>query len=132
MTTKICLKALALVGGAFVMFSAVFGWPTSASAEVSFSDDILPILKLRCVECHQPGGMGYEKSGLDLRSYESLMKGTRFGPVVVPRQPLISTLNAAIEWRTSSQIHMPYHRKKLTACEIRLFRQWVAQGARNN
>ena len=46
--------------------------PSACAAEdiVSFKDDILPLLKWRCSSCHEPGGAGYEKSGLDLTSYE--------------------------------------------------------------
>ena len=33
-----------------------------AAEPQSFSEDILPILKGRCVSCHQPGGAGYEKT----------------------------------------------------------------------
>jgi mono/diheme cytochrome c family protein len=50
----------------------------AASAAISFNDDVLPIFKGRCIDCHQPGGVGYEKSGLDLRvrprSYRSTAK----------------------------------------------------------
>jgi len=54
----------------------------AASAIVSFQEDVFPIFKGRCIECHQPGGQGYEKSGLDLRTYEGLMKGTKYGSMV--------------------------------------------------
>ena len=46
---------------------------------VSFKEDILPLLKWRCASCHESGGAGYEKSGLDLTSYAGVMKGTKFG-----------------------------------------------------
>ena len=44
--------------------------PNACAAEeaVSFKEDILPLLKWRCASCHEPGGAGYEKSGLDLTS----------------------------------------------------------------
>ena len=57
--------------------------PVCAAESQSFSEDILPIFIGRCVSCHQPGGAGYEKSGLDLSSYEGLMKGTKFGAMVI-------------------------------------------------
>jgi hypothetical protein len=63
-----------------------------AAEPQSFSEDISPILKGRCVSCHQPGGAGYEKSGLDLTTYEGLMKGTKFGAMVIPRDPESSNL----------------------------------------
>jgi len=59
-------------------------WPSTSSAQMSFTDDVFPIIELRCLECHQPGGAGYEKSELDLRTYEGLMKGTKFGAVIIP------------------------------------------------
>ena len=58
---------------------------------VSFSEDVLPLLKFRCASCHQPGGEGYEQSGLDLTSYQGVMKGTTFGPMVVPGDPKRAT-----------------------------------------
>ena len=36
---------------------------------VSFKEDVLPIFKGRCVECHAPGGKGFEVSGLDLQTH---------------------------------------------------------------
>jgi len=51
------------------------------SGEVSFQKDVQPILIDYCVSCHHPSptAKGYAKSGLDLTSYEGLMKGTKFG-----------------------------------------------------
>jgi hypothetical protein len=48
-------------------------------AEISFSEDVSPILQFHCSSCHKPGGEGFEKSGLDVTTYASLMKGTKFG-----------------------------------------------------
>ena len=50
---------------------------------VSFSKDVRPALESRCGECHTPGNPGYEASQLSFASYESLMKGTQYGPVVI-------------------------------------------------
>ena len=103
-----------------------------ADEPVSFSEDIFPIIQIRCPVCHNPGGEGYEKSGLDMRSYEGLMKGTKFGPVVVPGDAFTSNLNVLVEGRAAKAIQMPKHMKKLTSCDIDLFRRWVNQGAKNN
>ena len=107
-------------------------WPSAVRAEESFKEDVFPLIELRCLECHQPGGIGYEKSGLDLRTYESLMKGTKFGSVITPRSAIESSLIAVIERRTSREIWMPHDRKKLSNCERRVFTYWVQQGARKN
>jgi mono/diheme cytochrome c family protein len=37
-----------------------------AADPTSFAEDVMPIFRGRCVSCHQPGGEGLEKSGLDL------------------------------------------------------------------
>ena len=109
-------------------------WSFEAAAQdaVSFKEDVFPILELRCLECHVPGGDGYEKSGLDLRTYESLMKGTNFGPVVVPGRAFESNLIAVIDQRTDKELWMPHNRKRMSKCERLLLRFWVNQGAKNN
>ncbi len=107
-------------------------WAPGAAAQVSYKEDVFPVIELRCLECHQPGGVGYEKSGFDLRTYEGLMTGTRYGSMVTPGNALESNLLAVIERRTSPEIWMPHERKRLSKCERRVFRFWVMQGARNN
>ena len=108
-------------------------WPSTVRAQsISFKDDVFPIIELRCLECHVPGGAGYETSGLDLRTHESLMKGTKFGFVVKPRSAIESSLIAVIERRTSKEIWMPHDSKKLSKCERLTFNHWVLQGAQKN
>ena len=118
------------------VFSAAlaFGvWAAPALAqEVSFAEDVLPVLNFRCTECHQPGGDGYEISGLDLTSYEGVMAGTKYGPMIIPGNWQESNLLAVIEHRTDRQIWMPHNRKPLSKCEILLLRFWVLQGANDN
>ena len=58
-----------------------------ATEEVTFSEDIFPVIRVRCMGCHVPGADGFEASGLDLSSYEGLMAGTNFGPMVVAGNP---------------------------------------------
>jgi hypothetical protein len=97
---------------------------------VSFKEDIQPILQIRCLECHQQGGEGQVYSGLDLSSYEGLMKGTKHGSIVVPGNALASNLNVLVEGRAG--IRMPHNRRWLTRCEQDVLRNWVNQGAKNN
>jgi Planctomycete cytochrome C len=84
------LTAAAIGFGAACLMIVDVSTPSAqlcAAEPQSFSEDILPIFKGRCVSCHQAGGEGYEKSGLDLTTYEGLMKGTKFGAMVIPRDP---------------------------------------------
>jgi hypothetical protein len=99
---------------------------------VSYNAEVAPVLEKRCMECHQPGGKGYEQSGLDMTSHAALMRGTRFGPIVEPGEPLNSVLNQLVEGRADPSIKMPHGRDSLPDQEIALLREWVAQGASNN
>ena len=100
--------------------------------EVSFSQQIQPIIQARCIECHATGGQGFEASGLNMETYESLMKGTKFGPVIKPGDAISSTLMRLIEGRADPSIRMPHGKEPLTAEQIKTFKDWVNQGAKNN
>lgn len=103
-----------------------------AARDVGFAADVRPILDKYCLECHRPGGAGFAASGFDVSSYESLMKGGNYGPLVVPGDPLTSTLNMLVEGRAHPSIRMPHGRETLTRREIETLRVWVQEGARNN
>ncbi len=102
------------------------------SSKVSFSEDVLPIFKGRCIQCHQPSGQGFEKSGLDLTSYEGLMKGTKYGAMVIPGDPDASNLMLLLDWRASPALRMPHGKKKLSTCDRDAIRHWIREGAKNN
>jgi hypothetical protein len=121
-----------VVGLAVTAILAFGAWPAGVAAQVSFKEDVFPIIELRCLECHQPGGQGYEKSGLDLRTYEGVMKGTKYGSMITPGSWLESNLLAVIDHRTARETWMPHNKKPLSKCERLTFRHWVMQGARNN
>lgn len=104
----------------------------AAGPETSFKEDVFPIFKGRCIDCHQPGGQGYEKSGLDLSTYEGLMKGTKYGPMVVPGDPDTSNLMWLLDWKASPELRMPHGKKKLSTCDRDAIRHWIREGAKNN
>jgi uncharacterized membrane protein len=61
------------------------------------------------------------------------MKGTSFGPVVLPGDALASVLVMLIEGRADPSINMPHGgAKPLTQQQITTIRRWVEQGAKNN
>lgn len=100
---------------------------------VSYSRDVVPILDKHCKACHVPGQPGYIVSGFELGSYESLMKGTQFGPVVLPGDALTSVLVMLIEGRADPSLKMPHGGASTpTSEEILTIRRWVEQGAKNN
>jgi len=129
------LTAAAIAFGTACLVIADVSTPSAqlcAAEPQRFSEDILPIFKGRCVSCHQPGGAGYEKSGLDLASYEGLMKGTKFGAMVVPRDPESSNLMWLLDWRASPDVRMPHGKKKLSICDRNAIRAWIREGAKDN
>ena len=99
---------------------------------VSFSADVQPILKQYCLECHVPGRPGYDASGFDMSSYETVMKGGKFGTFVIPGDPFTSTLNMLVEGRADPSIRMPHGGDKLNDRDIAILRVWVQEGAKNN
>lgn len=101
-------------------------------APISFAEDIQPILQTRCTICHQPGGDGLEKSGLDMTSYAGLMKGTKHGPMIVAGDPVTSNLMVLLDGKADKSLQMPHGKKKLTSCDRDLIRKWIKQGAMDN
>ena len=106
--------------------------PLTVGEPISFELEVLPVLRGGCVECHQPDGEGYETSGLDLRDYEGLMRGTKYGPMVVPGDFVTSNLMVLLDGRSDPSIRMPFHRGRLRQAYINIIRHWIREGAMNN
>jgi Planctomycete cytochrome C len=109
--------------------------------QVSFADDVEPILDTYCIECHDQNAEGYEASGFSLRDYEDVMKGTKFGPVVVPGSAISSVLYLVVAQKTAPEIQMPPHHAEslakgrgeaLQEDQVEVIRAWIDQGAKNN
>ncbi|MDH3514867.1 MAG: hypothetical protein OEM83_08365, partial [Gammaproteobacteria bacterium] len=66
-----------------IVSTVLLGLGAGCTREVSFKQDVFPVLRDNCMSCHVAGGAGQVKSGLNLESYEGLMKGTKLGPIVV-------------------------------------------------
>jgi len=129
MKNRILVGSIAVAALSFLMMT----FPAQAVGEVSYKNDIRPIIDDYCLNCHKPGGKGYKKSGLDMRTYKSLMKGTKFGTVVKPGDSYTSILVQVVEGRVHPSIKMPYGMNgSLAKDKIELLRKWVQQGAKNN
>ena len=99
----------------------------------SYVNDIRPILDEACMRCHEVGGEGHQESGLSMESYDDLMKGTKFGPMIVPGDSLTSNLVILIEGKSDPSIYMPKgDHGPLTEKQIGLIKKWIEQGAKNN
>lgn len=106
----------------------------SARADhATFKAEIMPILKKHCMECHVSGEQGFEASGLDVSTYESLMRGTKYGSIIVPGNAFSSNIMVLIEGRADSTLKMPHGgRKDLTKWEKLMLRRWINRGAQDN
>ncbi len=93
---------------------------------VSFSKDVLPILKASCQKCH--GGKD-GKGGVDLSSYAAMKKGGKGGPVFVEGDPDKSSLVSSI---SGDKPEMPKKAPPLTKAQVTTISTWIKEGAKNN
>jgi hypothetical protein len=96
----------------------------STPSEISFANDVKPILADSCVRCH---GGGRTEKGLKLDSYANLMAGSENGPVIVAGDPANSLL---VQLITDGK--MPKRGGPLSAEKIQIITEWVKQGAKDN
>ena len=105
----------------------------SGEPAVSFSQDVKPIIDKNCIECHQAGGEGEVASGFDMASYDGLIKGARFGPMIIKGDAEGSNMIVLMEGRADPSISMPHgQQKSISKADIQTIRLWIEQGARNN
>ncbi len=101
-------------------------------SSVSYQKDVNPILKERCAACHLAGGEGTQKSGFEVSSYDTVMKGTKFGAVIVAGDSASSTLYRLVSGKVDKSIRMPHGEGGLSPEEITVIQNWIDQGAKNN
>ncbi len=89
-----------------------------------FETNIRPLLIDNCVACHKAGNA---KSGLQLDSWEGVLRGGNRGNAVVPTKPEESLLLKAVSHQDEN-LKMPPG-KKLDDKEIQLLAEWVQRGA---
>lgn len=93
----------------------------------TFDDDVLPLLKTACTNCH---GTDKQKGGLSVASFTALMAGGASGEVVKPGDPdksRLFTLSAHTE-----EPKMPPNGNRLEQPKLDLLKRWIEQGAREN
>lgn len=88
-----------------------------------FESKVRPVLVDNCATCHGPKK---QMAGVRLDSREALLKGGESGPVVVPGDPLKSSLIQVISY--GGKIQMP-PAGKLESEEIEAITKWVKMGA---
>ncbi|WP_417390416.1 PSD1 and planctomycete cytochrome C domain-containing protein [Gimesia sp.] len=97
----------------------------AAEKTVDFERDIAPILKNRCLGCHQDR---VRQGGLALHSAVEVRKGGESGEIIDPGDPDSSYLIDLIT-AYDGVAEMPQEAAPLTTDEVQAFRSWIKQGA---
>ncbi len=106
---------------------------------MSYTSHVAPIIKKYCLPCHAEESSN--SSELSLDTYALLMKGGEHGRAVVPGKPQESVLLKKLEEEPPFGDRMPLLSrrrknagapKELKPEELRVLKEWIAQGAKNN
>ena len=97
--------------------------PKPSGPEVSFTKQLLPVIRSHCLNCH---GDPKVNGGLDLRTVEKIMKGGDSGDAIKAGDPTKGSLWTQIE----SGDMPPPGKPRLSDAEKKLFRDWIAGGAK--
>jgi len=103
---------------------------------VSFTDDVMPVIKKNCLPCHDEDN--FNPSELSLDSYDQLMAGGKHGSPVVPGNAPESIIVQKLGSDPPFGDRMPLVKKKtpapkkLTQKEINTIAEWINQGANDN
>jgi len=124
----------------FTVIAAMFAFSQEKDEEkgsgkirekVSFKNDVLPVFKKKCLNCHNTEDES--PSGLYLEEYEQVMKGdSKHGPVVIPKKGEESILIKKLRGTAEFGKQMPRGRKPLDDETIDMISLWIDQGAKNN
>jgi mono/diheme cytochrome c family protein len=104
--------------------------PVAPAAKVvwngSYDVNVQPIFNQKCVGCHGPSRV---ENGLRLDSYDGVMKGTQFGPIVVPGQPSQSALLSVVKGTADPSLQMPHGGQRLNDQDVLNITLWIQAGA---
>lgn len=115
-----------------ILATFLIGCEEPQPPEVSFANEVKPMIDQNCTECHIAGQKGTEASGFMTVDYDSIMKGTKYGPVVVPGSAISSTFYRLIAGKVDSSIRMPHGKEAISEGNIMKIEKWIDQGAKNN
>lgn len=97
----------------------------SGSAGTGQFAGVQAILLPKCGMCHGQNG----KEGIDVRTYDSLLKGGEHGAIVVAGEPENSKLIHALRGQ-NGVAQMPKNSPPLSEDEIKKIEDWIKSGAK--
>ncbi len=95
--------------------------------DVAFSTEIAPLLLDQCGTCH---GEQTAEANLRMTSLETLVKGGRGGPAIVPGKGAESLLVKKLRGVGIDGQRMPLNRPPLSDAQIAVIEKWIDQGGR--
>lgn len=123
---------------AYAVVLAALTAPASAKT-VSFSADIVPVLRTRCAVCHLTGQEAGNMALHPKAAYASMVNRKSSASqllLVAPKKPdksyLIMKLEGTHLKNGGKGARMPFGAPRLDANTIALFRAWIGAGAPNN
>ena len=118
--SKSATSVAAFLGLSFAAFA-------QAPAKVTYSDNILPIFRNACTNCHNPDK---KKAGLDLTTYQATIAGSENGPVIKP-----GNADGSLMYKVCSangDPKMPPKGDALSDADMALLKGWIAGFALEN
>jgi hypothetical protein len=101
-----------------------FSSAAEPAAKVNFNDHILPLLRDKCLGCHNADKA---RGGLDASNFVKLMEGGSSGAVVKPGEPDDSRLYLLSAHKAEPK--MPPKSDPLPAEQLAMLKRWIEQGA---
>jgi hypothetical protein len=110
----------------------VWTWTTSVSAQtVSYSKDVYPLVKAKCLKCHEKDDENPNNFAMD--NVALIRSSGKAKNMIVPGDGANSYLVHKLLPNPPKGAQMPiFSKKKLTEEEVDLFKRWIDQGAKDN
>lgn len=113
----------------FLLFVCLNGF--AAAQTVSYSKDLFPLVKSKCLKCHEKDDENPNSYAMD--NVDLIKKSGRAKDMIVPGNAENSYLIKKLLPNPPKGAQMPiFSKKKLTEEEVDLFRRWIDQGAKDN
>jgi hypothetical protein len=99
-------------------------------AGVSFSKDVMPVLKKKCLDCHTTDDDNSNNFYVD--SYDLLFKESKHGMPITPGKGEASMMIKKLRGTADFGTRMPKRGKLVPDSLVDLISKWIDQGAKKN
>ncbi|MDB6152309.1 MAG: chromosome segregation protein [Chthoniobacteraceae bacterium] len=105
---------------AFLSASIAVALTASAADKITFNDQVLPIFRNSCLNCHNPDK---KKAGLDLSTYQTTLQGSENGKILESGNAANSLLYKCV--KQTEDPKMPPKGDKLNDAELAIIEKWI-------